>query len=132
MAEAAAEGDPDSVAGVRRRARAATRDLIQNFKLRTAFGIRTADEYTVAVQTGGALPRISPDELPPRFEQYVVVEATINVEGQVIDAHIVTGAVDDKIQHRLLSAIREFKYVPAKRNGIPIPYQVDIVVHVPS
>jgi len=80
----------------------------------------------------GETPFISPDRLPPHFEQFVTVEITIDVEGRVAEAHIVSGLVDGPIQKTLLSAIREFKYKPATRDGMPIPSQLDIVVHVPS
>jgi TonB family protein len=70
--------------------------------------------------------------LPPHYEQLVIVEITIDVDGSVAQARIVSGSVDPKIQHKLLSAILGFKYSPAKRGGTPIPSQLDLVVHVPS
>jgi TonB family protein len=60
------------------------------------------------------------------------VEITIDTEGQVAEARVISGLVDASIQQKLLSAIREFKYTPATRDGVPIPSQRDIVVHVPS
>jgi hypothetical protein len=44
----------------------------------------------------------------------------------------VAGMVTPTIEQTLLSAIREFKYSPAKRDGVPIPSQRDIVIHIPS
>ena len=61
-----------------------------------------------------------------------MVDITIDVDGRVAEAQIVGGLVPIKIQQTLLSAIREFKYRPAQRNGAPIPSQLEIVVHVPS
>jgi TonB family protein len=78
------------------------------------------------------LPVISADELPPRFEQYITVEVTIDVDGRVADARIVGGEAPPAVQQRLLSAVREFKYTPARRDGTPIPSQLDLVVHIPS
>ena len=71
-------------------------------------------------------------DLPPRFEQYVTVEVTIDVDGNVADARIVAGEVSIAIQRKLLSAIREFKYNPATRNGAPAAFQLDIVIHIPT
>lgn len=131
-AEVAADSNGDSVAVIREKAKKFTAALVQNFKFRTTYGFIPNDEYSVAIQTGGALPQISVSDLPPRYEQYLVVEVTISIDGKVVDARLITGMVDQKIQDRVLAAIREYKYIPAKHNGSPISSQVDIVVHVPS
>ncbi|HKD78446.1 MAG TPA: energy transducer TonB [Candidatus Angelobacter sp.] len=131
-AEVAADSNGDSVAVIRQKAIKTTAALVQNFKLRTTFGVMPNDVYSVAVQTEGAPPQISADDLPPRYEQYLVVELTISIDGKVVDARLITGLVDRRIQDRVLAAVREYKYIPAKHNGSPIPSQLDIVVHVPS
>jgi TonB family protein len=117
---------------LREQARVATKAIITNFKFRTIYGFSPFPEYHLAVQTSGQLPFISVDSLPPHFEQYVTVEVTIDTHGRVADARVVSGMVDDKIQQTILAAIRDFKYQPATRAGVPIPSQCDIVVHVPT
>ena len=89
-------------------------------------------DYKLAIQTSGEIPVIPADELPPRFEQYLIVEVTIDTEGRVADARLLSGMATPKIEQTVLSAIRGFKYIPAKRDGTPIPCQLDIVVHIPS
>ncbi len=131
-AEVAADSNGDSVEVIREKAKKYTTALVQNFKFRTTYGFMPNEEYSLAVQTAGAPPQISADDLPPRFEQYLVVEVTISIDGKVVDARITAGLVDQKIQDRVLAAIREYKYIPAKRNGSPISSQVDLVIHVPS
>jgi len=131
-AEVAVDSNGDSLEVVRRKAKKATAGLVENFKIRTTYGITPLDMYSLAIQTAGALPHIGAEDLPPRFEQYLVVEVTISIDGNVVEARLTTGMVDQKIQDRVLAAIREFKYIPAKHNGSPIPSQIDIVVHVPS
>jgi len=116
---------------LRASAKAATAGLMVGIKQRLIYGFSTND-YKLAVQTSGAIPVISADELPPRFEQYLIVEVTIDTDGRVADARLLSGMATPKIEQTLLSAIREFKYVPAKRDGTPIPCQVDIVIHIPS
>ena len=130
--EVAADSNGDSVAVIREKAQKTTAALVQNFKFRTTYGFKPLDDYSLAVQTGGDPPRIDAADLPPRFEQYLIVEVTISIDGKVVDARITTGQVDQKIQEKVLAAIREYKYIPAKHNGSPIPSQVDLVVHVPS
>lgn len=127
----AVEGDPNGVEAVRARAKQATAGLMVGIKQRLIYGFSTIN-YQLAVQTSGAIPTISADELPPRFEQYLIVEVTIDIDGRVADARLTTGMAPPKIQETLLSAIRDFKYIPAKRDGTPIPCQVDLVIHIPS
>jgi TonB family protein len=62
----------------------------------------------------------------------VIVEVTIDSQGSVADARITAGEVDNKIASTLLSAIRQFKYRPATREGVPIPSQCDLVIHIPT
>jgi TonB family protein len=120
-----------SLQGLRERAKQATAGLMTDIKQRQLYGFSTSD-YKLAIRTAGEIPPIPADDLPPRFEQYVMVDITIDVDGRVAEAQIVGGLVPPKIQQTLLSAIREFKYSPATRNGTPIPSQLEIVVHVPS
>lgn len=120
------------VAAVRERARRETIGLVQNFKFRTTYGFSPDPKYELPVQTGGDYPKVAADELPPRFEQYLVVEITIDSDGRVVDARIMAGQVDGKIASKVLAAVRQFKYRPATRSGIPIPSQTDLVIHVPT
>lgn len=125
-------GEDAAVQALRERAKLETKALLQDFKFRMTYGFSTSPKYELAFQTSGEVPVISAEQLPPHFEQYVVVEVTITAEGRVADARIVAGEVDSKIQQTLLAAIREFKYRPATREGIPVPSQCDIVIHIPT
>jgi TonB family protein len=116
---------------LREHAKKATAAIMMNIRQRLEFGFSPSD-YQLPTQTAGVIPLISAGELPPRYEQYLIVEVTIDRQGKVAEARITTGDVDSKIQERVLSAIRKFKYIPAKHNGSPIPSQLDIVVHVPN
>jgi outer membrane biosynthesis protein TonB len=116
---------------LRAHAKQATAGLMVGIKQRLIYGFSTID-YKLAVQTSGVIPTISADDLPPRFEQYLVVEVTIDIDGRVADARLTTGMATPKIEQTLLSAIRGFTYIPAKRDGSPIPCQIDLVIHIPS
>jgi len=124
----AAEG---AAAVLRRHAQKATAGMMASFRFLHTYGF-SSDHYELAAQTAGKLPTISADEVPLHFEQYVTVEVTIDTDGRVADARVVGGEVDQAIEQRLLAAVREFKYVPAKQDGTPIPSQLDIVIHIPS
>jgi Luciferase-like monooxygenase len=73
-----------------------------------------------------------PFVLPPFWRIGQSIPPTIDVDGRVVEERIVAGMVDPAIERTLLSAIRDFKYSPAKRDGVPIPSQLDIVIHIPS
>lgn len=118
--------------GLREQARVGTRGIIDSFKFRTIYGFARFPDYRLAVQLSGEIPPISADRVPPHYEQYVTVEVTIDSEGRVVEARVVSGAVDASIQRTLLSAIHEFRYRPATREGVPIPSQCDIVIHIPT
>lgn len=124
-------GDSVELQALRGRAKQATAGLMADFRFRGLYGF-SPQNYQLAVQTSGAMPTIPATELPPRFEQLLIVEVTIDTDGRVADARLVTGEAPPKIQQTLLSAIREFTYIPAKRDGSPIPCQVDLVIHIPS
>jgi TonB family protein len=119
------------VEALRGKAKVFTAGLMADFKFRQMYGFSPGD-YKLAIQTSGVLPVISATELPTRYEQYLVVEVTIDTDGRVADARVVTVESSPRIEQKLLSAIREFKYIPAKRDGSPIPCQVDLVIHIPS
>lgn len=88
--------------------------------------------YELAILVSGDLPFISADELPQHFQSYVTVEVTIDAEGLPRHVHTIAGIVTPTIEEKLLSAIRQFRYIPAMRDGLPIPSQRDIVIHIPS
>jgi len=89
-------------------------------------------EYELAVLISGGLPFISADELPLHFQSYVTIEVTIDSEGIPAHVHTIAGIVTPSIEQKLLSAIRKFRYIPAKRDGLPVPSQRDIVIHIPT
>lgn len=131
-----AEPGPASIGtaspALREQAQQATKAITTSLRYRIVYGFYPGHDYKLAVQTAGELPVISADQVPPHFQQYVIVEVTIDTEGRVAEARIVAGIVDPAIEQTLLTAIKDFKYVPAKRDGVPIPSQRDIVIHVPS
>jgi TonB family protein len=116
---------------LRQHAKAATAGMLDSIKVRQFYGF-SSEHYDLPSQTAGKLPDIAASDLPPRFEQYVTVEVTIDEAGHVADVRVVGGEAPASVQRRLLAAIREFKYTPARRDGTPIPSQLDIVVHIPS
>ncbi len=106
--------------------------MMNSLKFEEIYGFYPGHKFQLPIRQSGELPHISRDQLPPRYEQIVLVDLTIDAEGKVADARIVAGLVDPAIQQILLAAVREFKYVPAKRDDIPIPSEVEVVIPVPG
>ena len=111
------------------RAQKASAAMVRDLKQPYGFSLGA---YELPAWVSGDLPTISAAEFPSQIEQFLVVEITIDVDGRVVQAKLVTGSASPSVEHRLFSAILGFKYKPASRGGTPIPSQLDLVVHVPS
>lgn len=122
----ASDGEPSL--GVR--ARRTTDELMQDFNFSMNHGFHAGAKLTFPNKTHGEIPPIAPDEV--LYEQYVIVEVTIDVDGTVAAARLTTGKVPAKTEEKLIAAIRRFRYAPATRDGIAVPSLMDIVIHVPS
>jgi hypothetical protein len=116
---------------LRQQASEGAKALTKALWFRQIYGFYPGHDYQLAFRTSGEV-HISVDELPPRFEQFVVVEITIDAAGHVAEARRVSGMVPLAVEQKLLSEVREFKYHPATRDGLPIPTQLDVVIHIPS
>ena len=56
----------------------------------------------------------------------VVIDATVNVEGQVDDLKLVSG--DPLLSAAAMDAVRKWRYSPYLLNGKPIPRQTRITI----
>lgn len=113
-------------------ARRETAALMRSLKFRQIYGFYPGHNYQLPIRQSGEMPHIAADRFPPHFSQYVVIDMVIDTRGAVADAKIVAGIVDPPIQELLLSAARQFKYTPAKRDSVPVPSELEIVVLVPG
>jgi len=123
--------DSDSMGTLRQEAKRNTAGLMAQLRFRLTYGFGASD-YELPIRKQGEVPSIPSTDLPPGFEQYLEIEVLIDITGKVAEAKIVHGAVNQAIEERLLAAVRQFKYIPAKYQQTPVPCEIDIVVHVPS
>ena len=128
---AGSDAESAAVNGLRQQASKGAKALTRALWFRQIYGFYPGHDYQLAFRTSGEA-HISADELPPRFEQFVVVEITIDADGHVADARRLSGMVPPAVEQKLLSEVRQFKYHPATRDGLPIPTQLDLVIHIPS
>jgi len=76
-------------------------------------------------------PRVARSELPSGMQGDVVVELTIDVEGNVVEEKLLQGmghGVDEKV----IATLRDWRFRPATRNGVAIPFKYDAHFHFPS
>src|SRR5437588_7537960 len=78
---------------LRTQAKQATAAITMSLRFRQIYGFSPNYDYQLAVQTRGEIPPIPADEVPPHFQQYVIVEVTIDIDGRVAEARIVAGLV---------------------------------------
>ena len=76
-------------------------------------------------------PRVSRWELPSGLQGEVIVELTIDAQGNVVEEKLLQGlghGVDEKI----MATLRDWRFRPATRNGVAIPFKYDAHFHFPS
>jgi len=76
-------------------------------------------------------PRVSRWELPGGVQGDVIVELTIDVQGNVVDEKLLQG-MGHGIDERVIATLREWRFRPATRNGVAIPFKYDAHFHFPS
>jgi TonB family protein len=60
----------------------------------------------------------------------VVVEITIDEQGNVVEAKVLQGLAP-LVDQRVLAAVEKWHFAPATRNGAPIPSKQDVHYHLP-
>jgi TonB family protein len=96
-------------------------------------GPAEGDEVKPALPLPGSFadPVVSRWELPGGVQGDVIVEITIDSEGNVVEEKLLQGmghGIDDKV----IAALRDWRFRPAMRNGIAIPSKHDVHFHFPS
>jgi TonB family protein len=76
-------------------------------------------------------PRVSRWELPRGMEGDVTVELTIDTQGNVVEEKLLQGIGHD-IDERVIATLRAWRFRPATRNGVAIPFKYDARFHFPS
>jgi len=82
-----------------------------------------------AIETSLIDPPVSKADIPPGVEGDVVVEVTIDENGNVIGAKLLKGlgsGVDEKI---IATVLNNWHYRPATKYGVPIPSKYDARWH---
>ena len=82
-----------------------------------------------------ALPAVFPDPLPPSLPPGVrgdvVVQVTIDAQGNITDKKVLK-ALGYGAEERVLAALEGWRFRPATQDGVPIPSQQYMYFHFPS
>jgi TonB family protein len=90
----------------------------------TLFGLEVRPAYPIT----GSDPIADTGELPSGFEGDVIVEVTIDEQGNVI-AKSVIQSLNPALDAKSLAALASWRFRPATRNGVPIASKHDVYFH---
>ena len=94
-------------------------------------GASEGDDITPGFAVIFTDPRVSRWELPNGLQGDVIVELTIDEHGNVVEEKLLQGlghGVDEKV----IATLRDWRFRPATRNGVAIPFKYDAHFHFPS
>jgi protein TonB len=94
-------------------------------------GLSGGDEVKPALPVAFQDLRISRSELPSGLQGDVIVEITIDAQGIVVAERLLQG-LGHGVDERVIAVLRDWRYHPATRNGVPIPSKYDVHFHFPS
>lgn len=94
-------------------------------------GSSYGDEVKPALPVTFVDPQISPWESPPGVQGDVIVEITIDAEGNITETRLLQG-VGYGIDQKVIAAARKWHFRPATRNGMAVPSKQDYRFHFPS
>lgn len=81
-----------------------------------------------------ALPIVSPDPLfgseAANLAGDVIVEITIDEQGNIVQKAVLQ-SVNPSVDERVLAALEKWHFIPASKNGAPIPSKQDVYYHFP-
>lgn len=84
-----------------------------------------------------ALPMVYPDppvrrsEIPNGVAGSVIVEVTIDAQGNVIDTRLLQG-LGFGIEEKVIATLHNWRFRPATKDGVPIPSKQDVYFRFPS
>lgn len=76
-------------------------------------------------------PRMSRWTMPAGVQGDVVVELTIDTQGNVVEEKLLQG-LGHGIDEMVIATLRDWRFRPATRNGVAIPFKYDAHFHFPS
>lgn len=76
-------------------------------------------------------PELARHEIPAGVIGDVIVEVTIDAQGNVVETKLVQ-AIGHGIDEKIITALRQWRYQPATLDGVPVASKHDVHFHFPS
>lgn len=95
-----------------------------------AEGDLVGSEVRPALWIAGPNPAIAASEFAEGLEGSVIVEITIDEQGNVVATQLLQG-LSPAVDARVIEALQIAHFVPAKRNGVAIASKQDVYYHFP-
>jgi len=93
-------------------------------------GELTGTEVRPALWIAGPNPAVAASEFAEGLEGSVIVEITIDDQGNVIATQLLQ-SLAPAVDSRVIEALQMAHFIPAKRNGVSIPSKQDVYYHFP-
>lgn len=94
-------------------------------------GLTSGDEVKPALPVTFQDLKIPRSELPGGIQGDVIVEITIDAQGVVVEERLLQG-LGHGVDERVIAVLRDWRFRPATRNGVPIPSKHDVHFHFPT
>jgi TonB family protein len=91
-------------------------------------GSATGFEIKPALPVVGPQPQVYTSNLPRGFEGDVIVEITIDEQGNITNRALVHG-VGNGLDEQAISVLQSWRFRPATRDGVAIPSKQDVYFH---
>jgi TonB family protein len=65
---------------------------------------------------------------PKMKEGTAILAIAVGVDGRIHDVHVVR-SLDVELDQKAIEAVRQWKFLPARMNGLPVPVQIDVEVN---
>jgi periplasmic protein TonB len=91
-------------------------------------GPGSSRETRIALPVVGPQPPISPSDLPMGNNGDVIVEITIDEQGNVVKTAVLKGIRND-LDQKVIATLQGWRFKPATQDGVPIPSQQDVYFH---
>jgi TonB family protein len=91
-------------------------------------GSTTGFEIKPALPVVGAQPQVYTPNLPRGFEGDVVVEITIDEQGNITNKALIHG-LGNGLDEQAISVLQNWRFRPATRDGVAIPSKQDVYFH---
>lgn len=96
----------------------------------SSYGVLAGHEIRPALWASGTDPIVGPVDLAGVAEGDVVVEITIDEQGNVVQTSVLQ-SLGPGIDMKVVAALQQWRFHPATRDGIPIASEQDVYYHFP-